>query len=138
MAYFKVKTMVERIQTYVPGLDGLVDGGFPKGAIILISGTPGTGKSILCSQILYNNALKGKKCLYLNLEQNDGRLESQMAQFDWDASKTSLKIVSIDSSDPKIVDYVLKEVQNTKYDLIALDSLDSISSNPVTILLREY
>ena len=51
--------------------------------VIIVTGTPGTGKSILCSQILYNNALKGKKCLYLNLEQNEGRLENQMKQFGW-------------------------------------------------------
>lgn len=133
LAYFKRNSMVERLSTFVPGLDGLIEGGFPKGAIILISGTPGTGKSILCSQILYNNAFKGKKCLYLNLEQDDGRLESQMAQFGWGVGKTTLRIVSIDSSDPKLVDYVLKEVQNTKYDLIALDSLDSISSTPVSM-----
>lgn len=126
--------MVDRVPTYIPSLDKLVEGGFPKGSIILISGTPGTGKSIFCAQIAYNNALKGKKCLYLNLEQNEGRLENQMAQFGWDADKaTNLKLVSVDSSDPKLVEYVLKEIKNADYDMVVLDSLDSISSNPVSV-----
>jgi len=126
--------MVERIPTGVSGLDKLIEGGFPKGSITLVSGTPGTGKSILCTQVLFQNALKGKKCLYLNLEQNEGRLESQMAQFGWDVAKVkkNMKVVSVDSSNPKLVEYLLQEIQKSKYDLIALDSLDSISSTPLS------
>ena len=57
-----------------------------------------------------------------------------MMQFGWDTASTkSLKIVAIDSSDPKIVEYVLKEIQTVDYDFVVLDSLDSISSNPLTI-----
>lgn len=125
--------MVERIQTGIKGFDDLIQGGLPKGSIVLISGTPGTGKSIFCAQIAYNNALKGKKCLYLNLEQNDNRLQGQMQDFGWDLNKVrnNLKIVAVDSSDTQIVDFVLKEIQSTNYDLIVLDSLDSISSTPV-------
>jgi len=101
---------------------------------IIVTGTPGTGKSILCAQILYHNALQGKKCLYLNLEQNEGRLESQMQQFGWKPEKLkNLKIIGVDSSDPNLVEYILKEIQKTRYDLIVLDSLDSISSNPLTL-----
>ncbi|MBN2126794.1 MAG: AAA family ATPase [Candidatus Diapherotrites archaeon] len=122
--------MVERIPTGVPGFDKLIENGLPKGSITLISGTPGTGKSILCSQIAFNNALKGKKVLYLNLEQNEGRLEAQMLQFAWDPEKVknNLKIVSVDSSDSQIVEYILSEIKKLNYDLIILDSLDSISS----------
>ena len=125
--------MVERISTGIPGLDSLIEGGFPKRSINLVAGTPGTGKSIFCAQILYNNALKGKKCLYLNLEQNEGLLENQMLQFGCDIKKVSknLKIVAVDSSDQDIVGSVLEQLQGTNYDLIALDSLDSISSTPM-------
>jgi circadian clock protein KaiC len=124
--------MVERIKTHVAGLDELIEGGFPKGAIILVSGTPGTGKSILCAQVAYHNALNGKKCLYLNLEQNEGRLEAQMEQFGWDIKKTrnNLITVPVDSADPRMVEYLLREIQAAKYDLIILDSLDSISTTP--------
>lgn len=126
--------MVDRVSTGIAGLDALVDGGLPKGRIVLISGTPGTGKSIFCAQMAYSNSLKGKKCLYLNLEQNEGRLESQMSQFGLDLKKVekNMKIVAVDSSDPFLVDSVLKEIQKLDYDVIVLDSLDSISSSPIS------
>jgi circadian clock protein KaiC len=99
----------------------------------LVCGTPGTGKSIFCAQVLYHAALKGKKCMYLNLEQDSGKLEKQMKQFGWDVQKAkNLKVVSVDSSKPDLVDYILKEIQKLRYDLIALDSLDSISSSPLS------
>lgn len=122
--------MIKRIPTGIPGLDELIEGGLPQGSITLISGTPGTGKSILCSQIAFKNALKGKKVLYLNLEQNEGRLEEQMLQFNWNPEKVknNLKIVSVDSSDSQLIEYVLTEIKKLNYDLIVLDSLDSITS----------
>jgi len=127
--------MVERLCTGIPGFDKLIEGGLPKSSITLISGTPGTGKSIFCAQMLYANALKGRKCLYLNLEQNEGRLENQMEQFGWDLKKVgkNLKIAAVDSADPDLVEAVLTEIQKLNYDFIALDSLDSISTNPVSL-----
>lgn len=124
--------MADRVQTGIAGMDKLIEGGLPKGSITLISGTPGTGKSIFCSQILYTNALKGKKCLYLNLEQNEGRLDNQMMQFGWnpEKAKKNLKIIAVDSSNPEMIRFILGAIQETNYDMIALDSLDSISSTP--------
>ncbi len=124
---------MERVSSGIEGFDKLIEGGFPKSNITLISGTPGTGKSIFCAQILYNNALKGKKCLYLNLEQDEGRLEGQMQDFGWDVEKVkkNLKIVGVESTDRELVEFVLTEIQKMNYDLIVLDSLDSISSTPM-------
>ena len=42
----------ERVPTGVHGLDKLIEGGFPKGRSILVTGEPGTGKSIFCLQFL--------------------------------------------------------------------------------------
>ena len=123
---------MERIKTQIKGLDTLIQGGLPKGRVILVAGTPGTGKSILCAQILYLNASAGKKCLYLNLEQDHGRLENQLSQFGWDSKKAkNLKIIALDADNPNLVGYLLDEFKKTQYDLICLDSLDSITSNPI-------
>lgn len=125
---------IERYKTFVAGLDSLIEGGFPKGHVILLVGTPGTGKSIFCSQVLFHNAVAGKSCLFLNMEQNSHRTENQMAQFGWDLrAAKSLKILSIDADDPNLVTYLLNELQQSKYDLVCLDSLDSITSNPIQL-----
>ena len=35
---------IERVKTGIPGLDELIEGGFPRGDTILIAGKAGTGK----------------------------------------------------------------------------------------------
>jgi KaiC/GvpD/RAD55 family RecA-like ATPase len=63
--------MVERIKTFVNGLDESLDGGIPVGSVVLLVGKPGTMKSSLAYYILYYNALNAKiKGLYVALEQS--------------------------------------------------------------------
>jgi KaiC/GvpD/RAD55 family RecA-like ATPase len=52
----------------VIGLDEFIPG-LPKGDAILVRGDPGTGKTIVCLQFLYQGAKKGEKCLYITTEE---------------------------------------------------------------------
>lgn len=72
------------VKTGVPGFDDLIEeGGIPTGANILVSGGPGTGKTIFCLQTLYNAACNGHKCLYITFEESPERLKKHMRQFGW-------------------------------------------------------
>ncbi|RLF48140.1 MAG: hypothetical protein DRN20_05070 [Thermoplasmata archaeon] len=63
--------VVNRIKTYVEGLDEKISGGVPEHSVVLICGRAGTMKTSLCFSILNNNALnEQRKCLYLTLEQS--------------------------------------------------------------------
>ena len=44
---------LERVKTGIDSLDSMIEGGLPKSSITLVSGPPGSGKSILCFQFLY-------------------------------------------------------------------------------------
>jgi KaiC/GvpD/RAD55 family RecA-like ATPase len=44
---------MRRVHTSIPGLDRLVEGGFPDGSAVLVKGPAGTGKSLLGLQFLY-------------------------------------------------------------------------------------
>ena len=44
----------ERLKTYIEGFDKILEGGIPRGHIVLVTGTPGTMKSSLSYYILYN------------------------------------------------------------------------------------
>ncbi len=55
---------LSRLSTGVEALDGVLGGGFPALSTTIVSGEPGTGKTILMVQILLHLARQGKKCLY--------------------------------------------------------------------------
>ncbi|MBN2331165.1 MAG: hypothetical protein JXC85_05100 [Candidatus Aenigmarchaeota archaeon] len=74
----------EYIKTGISGLDGLLRDGLPVNSSVLISGGAGSGKTLLCLQILYNAVRKGKKCFYMSFEESEGKLKSHMAKFGWD------------------------------------------------------
>ena len=59
--------LIERIPSGVPGLDTVLRGGFLQGGIYLITGDPGTGKTILVNQIAFHHAAGGGRVVYVTL-----------------------------------------------------------------------
>lgn len=78
---------VERVQTGIPGFDELVNGGILKRNVVLLSGGPGTGKSIFSMQYLYNGLLRGEPGVYVALEGHPVQVRTNMAQLGWDPRK---------------------------------------------------
>ena len=60
-------TGLSRVPTGVPGLDTILGGGFLQGGVYIIQGTPGTGKTTLANQIVFNHAARGGHALYTTL-----------------------------------------------------------------------
>ena len=59
-------TDIERIETGIRNLDAIFKGGLPKGAVVAVSGPPGSGKTILTEQICFHNASAKTRVLYFN------------------------------------------------------------------------
>jgi len=57
----------ERIPTGTAGFDELLEGGFPAGSLVTISGRPGTGKTIFGSQFLYQGGHMGQAGMYVSM-----------------------------------------------------------------------
>jgi circadian clock protein KaiC len=55
---------MEMLTTGVAELDLVLDGGLPTGALVVIGGGPGTGKTILGQQICFANATEERKALF--------------------------------------------------------------------------
>jgi len=57
----------EKVSTGIAELDDVLGGGLPSGSMTLLSGNPGTGKTILATQFLYSGAAKhGEKAVYVS------------------------------------------------------------------------
>ena len=62
--------LADRTQTGIPGLDDLMDGGIPRGNLVVLAGDPGSGKTCFCIEYLYNGAMKyNEPGIYISLEE---------------------------------------------------------------------
>ncbi len=73
-----------KILPLVPGLDALFHEGIPLGNSVLVEGGPGSGKTLLCLQIAYEHAKRGRKVLMMSFEEPEEQLRSHMESFGWD------------------------------------------------------
>lgn len=74
---------IERVTTGIPGLDEILHGGIPKRNVVLLSGGPGTGKSIFGQQYLYNGLKLGEPGVLVVLEEHPVQVRVSMSQFGW-------------------------------------------------------
>jgi len=84
MLLIKLKfNKMERESTGIPEVDRMIEGGLPKGSVIGLSGPPGVGKSIFSLHFLLESARKGKKCVYINLEEPRKNIENMIKEFNF-------------------------------------------------------
>src|SRR2546425_4579299 len=127
--------------THVDGLDApLLAGGIPKGSVVLLAGAPGTMKSSLAFAALFNNALRGRKGLYITLEQSRESLMHHMKGLgmDPDAARGNLSILDLgalrakveEARGPAWLDLFKMYTQTLRatfpYDFLVLDSLNAL------------
>ncbi|MDD5111359.1 MAG: ATPase domain-containing protein [Candidatus Altiarchaeota archaeon] len=79
---------MERVKTGIPGVDEILNGGFVKGNVIIISGSPGIGKSNFAMQYLYNGAaMYGEAGVYVTVEDVPEKIREYARDFGWDFEK---------------------------------------------------
>lgn len=66
----------QKLKTGVPGLDDILKGGINQKSSVLLIGAPGTGKTILALQFLYNGAKLGEAGLFITCEENVEQLKN--------------------------------------------------------------
>jgi KaiC/GvpD/RAD55 family RecA-like ATPase len=75
--------MPERVSSGIPGLDELMEGGFFKGSVNLITGATGTCKTIFGLQYIWEGLQKGENGVYISLEQEPEDIFADVEQFGW-------------------------------------------------------
>lgn len=72
---------ITRVSTGIKLLDDGLEGGIPKGNWVVITGEPGTGKSILCMHYAYAGLLSGDPVIYVTTEAEFRDVLRQARQF---------------------------------------------------------
>ena len=125
---------MDRTKTGVGGLDELLNGGIPKNAVVLVSGSAGSGKTILGLQYLVNGAMQyGEKGMFVTFEESREDIVSQAAQFGWDLNMMEndgkIKIITFNPSKHHLsyVNFQLDEVvQSFNPTRLVYDSISTI------------
>jgi circadian clock protein KaiC len=134
-------------KTGIRGFDDILGSGIPQGSSVLVAGGAGSGKTILCLQVMANAAKEGKKCLYMSFEESEERLKEHMRDFGWNpeelekGGKLMIKrfnLFDISRSIEGMLQKARGEIRididpilipkNFKPDVIVVDSLTAISS----------
>jgi circadian clock protein KaiC len=128
---------MKRVPTHSESLDRLLDGGVPRGHVVLLAGAPGTMKTSLAYSILHENARRGAKGLYVTLEQSRESLLEHVGGMGFDASsvKDALSVLDLATLRRKIgeggpwMDLFRMYAQSVRtgfpYEILVLDSLDA-------------
>ena len=80
---------INRVPTGIAGLDTILGSGFLQGGVYIVQGAPGTGKTTLANQIVFNHAAQGGQAVYVTLlAEYHGRMMQHLESMSFfDASK---------------------------------------------------
>lgn len=89
---------IKRIQTGVHGFDQLIYGGLPAGRSYLVSGEPGTGKTIFSLQYLIEGIKKGETGVFISIDEKPDHIIADCESLGWNIQQ------HIDSGKLNIID----------------------------------
>jgi len=134
---------VPRLATGNPGLDDILEGGFPAQRIYLIEGEPGTGKTTLALQFLMEGARNGESALYITLAETREELEAVATSHGWSLTGVDIYelVPPVDTFNPdtqytifhpaeielgETTNAILKQFERVKPVRIVIDSLSEM------------
>lgn len=119
---------VVRMPTGIEGLDEIMKGGIPAGDVTLVTGTPGSGKTTFCMQILAYGAKHDEVGVYFTLEESAADIIQQFLPFEPQLMDLinggKLKIVEVSLTDyESLKEMISSEVDAVKAKRVVIDSL---------------
>jgi circadian clock protein KaiC len=126
--------LIQRISTGVAGLNKILEGGFPEGSMILLAGSPGSGKTIFSGQFLYSNLKKNRPGVYVTLAEGKQPLFDNLMRFNWNFSRYEKQglfrvidwVTGSQSSIGALSEQILSTIAQIKAKILVVDSITSI------------
>lgn len=79
----QLQTKQVKRPTGISGLDNITHGGLPVAGTTVVSGGFGSGKTVLCLQILANAVAAGERVVFISFEEARSRVERSVRSFSW-------------------------------------------------------
>ncbi|CAN5842394.1 circadian clock protein KaiC [soil metagenome] len=121
-----------RVQTGVRNLDALLKGGLPKGAVAILAGAPGAGKTILAQQIGFHHASPKHRVLWFGtLSEPTSKSLLYLSRFSFfDAAKVSagsvqfvdLGVIRRGKGLDEAIALIMQSVKTVKPSMVFIDS----------------
>jgi KaiC/GvpD/RAD55 family RecA-like ATPase len=132
---------MERISTGIKDLDGMMENGYPRNHTILITGTTGSGKTILGLHYINQASKDGKKCFMIATEEDPEDLIAQAESLGMQLSEyLKANRLGIDRVFDERTEYVMgirdndvAEIDELQSDIIGL--LDRIPKDTEIVLI---
>ena len=75
---------IPKVPTQIPGLDEVLEGGLPRGRTTLVSGGPGSGKTVLGLEFLCRGAMAGEPGVFVTFEERAEAVRTNARSMGWD------------------------------------------------------
>ena len=130
------RVVIRQLPSGVPGLDLVLGGGVPEGSFNLIAGAPGTGKTTLAHQFVFENATPDRTALFFTVlgEPAVKMLRHQQQYTFFDAAKVNESIRFVNLADDTIerglegaLERIIEEVERTDAGIVVVDSFRSLA-----------
>ena len=112
----------ERFLTGSAELDRVLGGGMVSGALMLIGGEPGIGKSTLMLQLALQ--IQGKKVLYISGEESALQLRMRATRIGMDKAMCYV-LTETDT------DLIFKHIDNLEPDMVIIDSIQTLTTSQI-------
>ncbi|MBS7645085.1 hypothetical protein KEJ44_03470 [Candidatus Bathyarchaeota archaeon] len=128
--------MAGRVRSGFEGLDGVLEGGFPRGSLILLAGEPGTGKTVFSMGFLVRGAELGEPGVYAGFaEPRDTLIENLPRHLGVDLAgleaEGKLKILDFTALREEglstLLESILGEVEALKAERLVVDSFPALA-----------
>lgn len=131
-----VEALNDRAPTGIKGLDELIEGGLPRTSMVILAGSPGSGKTIASAHFLYHGATKfGENGVYVSFAERKDVFTKNLRRFGLDFAKLEKtgKFKFLDFATTRetaitaTLNVLVKEVLSIKSKRLVVDSFSAMA-----------